>query len=60
MFRDKSCPGAGTSFTLQPQHREPQGGFHAAGNEETKGCCSRTSSHPFRAWTELKSSRQIN
>lgn len=29
---------------LQPQHREPQGGFHAAGNHETKGCSSGTSS----------------
>lgn len=29
---------------LQPQHREPQGGFHAAGNNETKGCSSGTSS----------------
>lgn len=44
---------------LQPQHREPQGGFHAAGNKRLKAAAL-GHPHPFGAWTELKSSHQIN
>lgn len=45
---------------ILPLGREPQGGFHAAGNHERQKAAALGHPHPFGAWTELKLSHQIN